>query len=423
LFPDYSLQTSKKASQPIVDTAELISDLQAQGVNVTPEFFQQILDQSHLNYLVPPVRANKITPVGSLLARLGDLEPAPVEGWRVHLADLITKLGTLQKDANETDVALAYGSISEVAAEADQFVKRRLGSTYSIIEKWINNDTKQLFEIVLAYLITPLQRLITRYDIDKLKTPRIYDLAPGHQDDLNKVLAAHTENLKKFSGSFTTGLAAAKVSYFLDQIQGLAEFAQEIQPARTPGGEIGSRYLKKILFLGPFAELLDFNRVPPVYKGDVAAESLVDKSGSTLVAFLGTCFKHFMGESLSYSPDEVRLRIAKAKEKEKMNIIEDLDAMEEDAKRVELVKKVLGIGRWAIGGSKLIYAYDQDQYEKERDERVRRGETDLPYELGTTAPGNNQVFDIFTSGNAGAPDAFYEAQGGYDVAQESSDDF
>jgi hypothetical protein len=39
-----------------------------------------------------------------------------------------------------------------------------------------------------------------------------------------------------------------------------------------------------------------------------------------------------------------------------------------DEKRVELMKKRLGIGKWAIGGTKLVYAYDPDQWEKNRQE-------------------------------------------------------
>ena len=198
------------------------------------------------------------------------------------------------------------------------------------------------------------------------------------------------------------------------------DLAQEIQPSRVPGGEIGVKYLKRTLMLGPLAELLDFNRVPPSSKGDVAAVSLVDKSGTALVAFLTGCMSKFQEESLSYSPDEIRLRIAKAKEKEKMNIINDLDVMDDDGKRVELVNKALGLGRWAIGGTKLIYAYDADQYEKERNERIRRGDTDYPIGESSVAPNNNMVFDI--SGMPGQPN-FYEGEGGYDVGQEADDDF
>ena len=425
LFPDYTLQTSRKASVPIINTQELISDLQAQGVNVTPEFFQEILDASHRNYIVPPVTVKEPPPTSKLLSRLGDLDPAPIENWRPILADLITKLTTLPKDANETDIALAYGAISEVTSEAEQFIKRRFNSQQiaAQIDKWLQNDAKQLFEIFLAYLITPLQRLLTRYETKTLRVSKLYDLGSQHAIDLNEMLEKHTDTSSKYATSFENGLAAVKIRYFLEQIQGLAKFAQEIQAARVPGGEIGTKYLKRALAVGPLAELLDFNRVPLVATGEVAAESLVDRSGSALVAFLTACMGQFTRESLSYSPDEIRLRIAKAKEKEKMNIVSDLDKLDDDAKRVELVNKALGLGRWAIGGSKLIYAYDADQYERERDERIKRGGTDLPMAAESMeAPGNNQVFDIFGQG-VGGGDQFYEGEGGYDVGQEADDDF
>ena len=426
LFPDYTLQTSRKASVPIINTQELISDLQAQGVNVTPEFFQETLDASHRNYIVPPVTVAEPPPTSKLLSRLGDLDPAPIENWRPILAELITNLTTLPKDANETDIAIAYGAISEVTSEAEQFIKRRFNSQQiaAQIDKWLQNDTKQLFEIFMAYLITPLQRLLTRYETKTLKVSKLYDLGPQHAMDLNEMLEKHTDMSAKYATSFENGLAAVKIRYFLEQIQGLAKFAQEIQAARVPGGEIGTKYLKRVLAIGPFAELLDFNRVPPVAAGEVAAESLVDKSGSALVSFLAACMGQFTRESLSYSPDEIRLRIAKAKEKEKMNIVSDLDKLDDDAKRVELVNKALGLGRWAIGGSKLIYAYNADQYERERDERIKRGGTDLPMASSESSvpPGNNQVYDIFGQG-VGAGDQFYEGEGGYDVGQEADDDF
>jgi hypothetical protein len=420
LYPDYSVQTSKKASLPIINTQELIADLEAQGVNVTPEFFQELLDTSHKNYIVPSQPLVEVPPTSQLLSRMGNIDPAPVTEWRPLLSDLITKLTALPKDANETDIAIAYGSISEVTSEAEQFVRRRLPAVNTILDKWLSSDSKLLSQIIIAYLIAPLQRLVSKYETKSLIVSKQYDLGYQHMIDLNLILEKHIEIVNKYGSSFTSGIALEKIKYFLSQIRGFIDIAQEIQPGRVPGGEIGVKYLKLSLVLGPLAELLDFNRVPPTSEGDVAAVSLVDKSGSALVAFLIGCMGKFQEESLSYSPDEIRLRIAKAKEKEKMNIISDLDEMNDDRKRVELVNKALGLGRWAIGGTKLIYAYDADQYEKEREDRIRRGGTDYPIGESNVAPNNNVVFDI--SGMPGQPD-FYESQGGYDVGQEGDDDF
>jgi hypothetical protein len=137
--------------------------------------------------------------------------------------------------------------------------------------------------------------------------------------------------------------------------------------------------------------------------------------------FLTAIFKQYGAESLSYSPEEIKLRIAKAKEKEKMNFIGDKDKMDDEAKKVDNINQALGIGKWAIGGSKLIYAYDAGQYEREREDRIRRGETDLPYLEETGRQTHNVVYE-FGGVIPGQAD-FYENQGGFDVAQEDPDDF
>ena len=92
-----------------------------------------------------------------------------------------------------------------------------------------------------------------------------------------------------------------------------------------------------------------------------------------------------------------------------------------DAKKVDNINQALGIGKWAIGGSKLIYAYDAGQYEREREDRIRRGGTDLPYLEETGGQTNNMVYEF--GGVIPGQQDFYESQGGFDVAQEDDDDF
>ena len=37
------------------------------------------------------------------------------------------------------------------------------------------------------------------------------------------------------------------------------------------------------------------------------------------------------------------------------------------------MQKKLGLGDWSVGGTKSIYAYNSDQYERERDQRAEMG--------------------------------------------------
>ena len=62
------------------------------------------------------------------------------------------------------------------------------------------------------------------------------------------------------------------------------------------------------------------------------------------------------------------------------------------------------MGRWAVGGSKAIWAYDAGQYEREREERAKAGIIDFP--------GSNAVFD--------AEEARFGD--GYDFTQTHEDD-
>jgi hypothetical protein len=62
--------------------------------------------------------------------------------------------------------------------------------------------------------------------------------------------------------------------------------------------------------------------------------------------------------------------VLKAQEVEKVGIITELDEMNDEERKIELMKKRLGLGRWAIGGTKLIWAYDRDQYDREREARL-----------------------------------------------------
>jgi hypothetical protein len=52
-----------------------------------------------------------------------------------------------------------------------------------------------------------------------------------------------------------------------------------------------------------------------------------------------------------------------------MRMIGKLDNMSPERKAVELLNKRLGLGDWAVGGSKAIREHNEDQYERERRER------------------------------------------------------
>jgi hypothetical protein len=62
-----------------------------------------------------------------------------------------------------------------------------------------------------------------------------------------------------------------------------------------------------------------------------------------------------------------------------MAVIHKFDRLTPEEKAVELMNKKLGTGDWAVGGTKVIRLYNEDQYERERVQRAERGLEGLGY--------------------------------------------
>jgi len=186
----------------------------------------------------------------------------------------------------------------------------------------------------------------------------------------------------------------AKMEYAVQQLSVLLPFFQTyVRAPLVPGGKIGLPYLVQSSLLGIFNTFIDPNHVPPDYNGrdEVSGERAP-------MQVLNKCLEFLRKEGLSLSMEEIRDRIARRNEAEKMAIIGRIDKMTPEARAVELLNKKLGLGAWAVGGSKVITQYNEDQYERERIQRLEMG-------LG---PAVEQ--------EAGA-------EGGYDVDQVEADDY
>jgi hypothetical protein len=99
-----------------------------------------------------------------------------------------------------------------------------------------------------------------------------------------------------------------------------------------------------------------------------------------------------------------------------MTFINRLDKLTPEEKKVELMKKRLGLGEWAVGGTKAIFSLDPDQYERERVQRIEMGLGDFVTGAEGEAAGLAARDDAFGGGGAGA-------EAGYTVDQMEADDY
>ena len=73
-------------------------------------------------------------------------------------------------------------------------------------------------------------------------------------------------------------------------------------------------------------------------------------------------------KTLNITPEEVTKNVLKSKEKEKAKITATFRDLADEERKVENIMKNHSLGDWGIGQTRAIYEYDENQYDKEREE-------------------------------------------------------
>ena len=71
---------------------------------------------------------------------------------------------------------------------------------------------------------------------------------------------------------------------------------------------------------------------------------------------------------LNITPEEVVKNVLKSKEKEKAEITANFRDLADYERKVENIMKNHSLGDWSIGQTRAIFEYDENQYDKEREE-------------------------------------------------------
>jgi hypothetical protein len=141
---------------------------------------------------------------------------------------------------------------------------------------------------------------------------------------------------------------------------------------------------------------------------------LAKQNGHVLFKLVIQQLHKFYKERLTLSPEEIKNMIAMSDEVERVHVVKEFDILTDEERQIEKVKKILGIGKWAVGGTKLIYAYDADYYDLERQRRLDAGIMDFPGLGINDVPEGREVDDLgFAEGGE---------EDGYDFNQHEDDD-
>jgi hypothetical protein len=197
VFSEYRTPDVNVGGAPIINEQELRSKFDMQGIPLTDQSFQALLDAAHTRTTFLPYRTPIPPTPAELLISIGSVEPAPIGNWPTLLAQTMEQLATLTKEPAETQIIEAVSQLRNSLSSAESSIKRFLGdSKYDVLVSLLDLPPQSVTEILRSYFLVPSQRLLSNYDADSfLRVQKYYKLSPEHVLDIQSTLKTHTDYL------------------------------------------------------------------------------------------------------------------------------------------------------------------------------------------------------------------------------------
>jgi hypothetical protein len=372
--------------------------LETQNIKVDELAFNEVIDASHKAFNVPEQRRTAPLAGMKLFESFMKIQE-PFEGWKAIIAETIDNLSRLTPNSEEIDFVQAYGPMSSLATVILTEFQNRLGPARTkTLEDIFKGEPNELVESVRTYFLIPFQRLATGFDYSIIKSSFNISIgiSPETKNDIKKDFEKHLNYLDDLSRIVSSGSTREandsllsgsgrskgpthdKLKWAvarLSEVLGLLKTS--IRMSYISGGTIGLPYMMTVLIGGILLDFINPNIMPPGTDAEVNPNSRGPQQ------ILDVCLGKLQEEGLKFTPEKIREVINQRAEIEKKAIIRKLDKLTPEEKRAELTMKRLGLGDWAVGGTKAIYKYDAEQYERERVQRIDMG-------FGETVMGGGQ---------------------------------
>jgi hypothetical protein len=374
----------------ILTAAQGRTAIEQQGIDVSKESFEALLNETHrVNSFKTKFLLELSGPLDNW-AKLMTMDPEPAEGYREVMAKTQSELTKLPPDAKNEEVAVALSDFSQLAATMEAGFKARIANTqHALFDHIIEEGAESIVRFIQSYVIVPLKQFTSRRS-QAPAIPKSWQLSRQHEQDVMNLLFEHRGYLTKFNKVITTPWLNAKIDTVLSQSRILLDALTALRPLQIPGGVQTYTYFLKFCLYAPLANFVDPNVLPIVSRsndGEIEApQSQVEQQALFPARFISEMSARFKGEGFHLTPERVRELIAERNEKEKSNIIKKMSDMSRAGKEIEMIKMKLGLGDWAVGGTKGVYAYDKERYDIERDQRAQAGIIDFPGQ-GPEGPG------------------------------------
>lgn len=385
--------------------SEELRALQDAGLGeITEEMFETLLVQVNQQGRIPPTPSPVIpTPLANMRGMLSILPP-PFEDFEETIRATLVALEALPPDAPRRDVINAFTELSNKTVELEGELRTRLGdANFILYQELLKAAPQELGEALRTYFLIPFQRVLTTQGtIQRRFRPRFTSfLAPETKQDLETAYSRHTSYLYEIIKDIPKGdkYIRAKMREVVDRLSVVIPvFIKILRPTVVRGGTIATSFLQRCIVAGIFAEFIMPNHVPSNEPGLVAPTSAISVPAKMPARILQACLLKYKQEGLLYTEEQIREMIQDRMEKEKAAIIRDKNDMSPEQRKLDNMLQRLGMGKWAVGGTKAIWRYDPNQYVSEKDAMEAAGITRF-----------GEQVDV------------YERDGGYDVEQTTED--
>jgi hypothetical protein len=386
-----------------------LAALREAGVeDITGENFEELLNNVNRNSLIPKMNPPEIpTPLDNLRGMLS-LLPKPFEDYEEILRETLVALEALPPNASRTDIITALGPLSTKAVSLENEIKTRLGEANFVnYAAMVKLPPQELGETLRSYFLIPFQRILNtssqgpRQFKPIIKPSRTTEFSAEVFTDLTKAYTLHTSYLNEVARDIPKSdvFVRAKLREVVDRLsEVIPVLIKVLRPTVVRGGGNTSLFLQRCIVGGMFAEFVMPNHIPSGQPGLVAPTSAIAVPARLPAKILQACLLKYKQEGLAYSDEQIREMIQDRQEKEKMKIINDKSEMTPEQRKLDNMLQRLGMGKWAVGGTKAIWRYDPNQYLSEKDAMEAAGITRFGPEI-----------DV------------YERDGGYDVVQTTED--
>jgi hypothetical protein len=400
---------------------EGLNALQSQQVEINRDTFTSLLDATHERYSVVPYKRPALPAPFDLMRTVALIEPPPLPEWKAIMEETIQGLGELPPGASKTQIQEALSPIAETASNAAEAIQGRLTKpTLETIKMIFKLAPNEIGEVLLTYLIVPLNRLITNMELEplnRLQPALIEELSEQHVTDIvSHILAPNIDLTKRFQSDFEPGrspFARAKIELAVQQLAQIPPLLEKVNSSNIPGGKRALHYLIQALILPPLASMMDPNEIPDDEFAQSASDAVRDNSVRLLYQLVTTAFAKFRKERLSYSDKEIKEKLQVRAEQEKVKIIEEIKAMSDDRKRIEMLYKKFGLEKYSLSGTKDVYRYNPERYDIERTERADAGIND--FATDGFGPEGEPVPELYGGDENGIFDFGPQVEVGYDI--------